>query len=159
LVRFYESLPSGIFPGICLRARGDYTNKGFFRAAPEATSRHLDIWQRSRAYSEKAGARPQPGPCAPVHEINASAIAEASVVEKSVVINRTPRARHIYDAGWRPRYYAPTAFNTPRTLDKIFNDNDVQLFDLQNDPDEMHNFAIEPDKNRGADFADERATE
>jgi hypothetical protein len=65
-----------------------------------------------------------------------------------VVINRTPRARHIYDAGWRPRYYAPTAFNTPRTLDKIFNDNDVQLFDLQNDPDEMHNFAIEPDKNR-----------
>jgi arylsulfatase len=46
------------------------------------------------------------------------------------------------------RYYAPTAFNTPRTLDEILRNNDVQLFDLQNDPEEMHNLALEPDKNR-----------
>jgi arylsulfatase len=46
------------------------------------------------------------------------------------------------------RYYAPTAFNTPRTLEEILRNNDVQLFDLQNDPDEMHNLAVEPDKNR-----------
>jgi arylsulfatase len=46
------------------------------------------------------------------------------------------------------RYYAPTAFNTPRTLEEILADNDVQLFDLQSDPDEMHNLAVEPEKNR-----------
>jgi arylsulfatase len=46
------------------------------------------------------------------------------------------------------RYYAPTAFNTPRTLEEILKNNDVQLFDLQNDPEEMRNLALEPDKNR-----------
>ena len=46
------------------------------------------------------------------------------------------------------RYYSPTAFNTPQSLEEIFKNNDVQLFDLENDPDEMHNLAVEPDKNR-----------
>ena len=42
----------------------------------------------------------------------------------------------------------PTAINTPRTLEEILKNNDVQLFDLQNDPEEMHNLALEPEKNR-----------
>jgi hypothetical protein len=46
------------------------------------------------------------------------------------------------------RYYAPTAINTPRTLDEILKNNDVQLFDLQSDPEETHNLALEPEKNR-----------
>jgi arylsulfatase A-like enzyme len=46
------------------------------------------------------------------------------------------------------RYYAPTAFNTPQTLEEIFKSNDVQLFDLQNDPDEVHNLALDREKNR-----------
>jgi arylsulfatase A-like enzyme len=46
------------------------------------------------------------------------------------------------------RYYGPTAFNTPRTLDEIFENNDVQLFDLANDPEEMRNLALEPETNR-----------
>jgi len=46
------------------------------------------------------------------------------------------------------RYYAPTAFNTPRTLEEILKDNDVQLFDLQSDPEEVHNLALEPEKNQ-----------
>ena len=46
------------------------------------------------------------------------------------------------------RYYSPTAFNTPRTLDEIFKNNDVQLFDLANDPEEMRNLALEPEANR-----------
>jgi len=45
------------------------------------------------------------------------------------------------------RYYAPTAFNTPRTLDEILGNNDVQLFDLQGDPEEMRNLALGPEKN------------
>jgi hypothetical protein len=44
------------------------------------------------------------------------------------------------------RYYAPTAFNTPTTLEEILKNNDVQLFDLHSDPHEMHNLALEPQK-------------
>ena len=46
------------------------------------------------------------------------------------------------------RYYSPTGFNTPKTLEEIFENNDVQLFDLEIDPDEIHNLAVEPKKNR-----------
>jgi arylsulfatase A-like enzyme len=46
------------------------------------------------------------------------------------------------------RYYAPTAVNTPKTLDEVLKNNDIQVFDLQSDPDEMHNLAVEPEKNR-----------
>jgi arylsulfatase A-like enzyme len=46
------------------------------------------------------------------------------------------------------RYYSSTAFNTPRTLDEIFKSNDVQLFDLSNDPEEMRNLALDPEANR-----------
>jgi arylsulfatase len=45
------------------------------------------------------------------------------------------------------RYYAPGAFNAPRTLEQIFKYNDVQLFDLKDDPDEMHNLALDRDMN------------
>jgi arylsulfatase len=45
------------------------------------------------------------------------------------------------------RFYAPNGFNTPKTLDEIFKSNDVQLFDLKNDPDEMENLALDRDKN------------
>jgi arylsulfatase A-like enzyme len=46
------------------------------------------------------------------------------------------------------RFYAPTAFNTPATLEEILENNDVQLFDLKNDPEEMHNLALQPEENR-----------
>jgi len=41
-----------------------------------------------------------------------------------------------------------TAFNTPRTLEEILGNNDEQLFDLQSDPEEMRNLALEPETNR-----------
>ncbi len=46
------------------------------------------------------------------------------------------------------RYYAPTAFNTPLTLEEILKNNDAQLFDLESDPHELHNLVLEPEKNR-----------
>ncbi len=46
------------------------------------------------------------------------------------------------------RYYAPTAFNTPQTLQEILGNNDVQLFDLQADPEEVHNLALAPEQNQ-----------
>jgi arylsulfatase len=55
----------------------------------------------------------------------------------------------VYDGRYKfGRYYAPSAFNTPRTLEDIFSNNDVQLFDLQNDPGETHNLALDQDTNR-----------
>jgi arylsulfatase A-like enzyme len=46
------------------------------------------------------------------------------------------------------RYYSPSAFNTPKTLEQIFKYNEVQLFDLKNDPAEIDNLARQPEKNR-----------
>jgi arylsulfatase len=55
----------------------------------------------------------------------------------------------VFDGRYKfARYYAPTAFNTPRTLEEILKNNDVQLFDLQSDPEEMLNLALDPEKNR-----------
>lgn len=46
------------------------------------------------------------------------------------------------------RYYAPDAFNTPGTLYEIFKYNDVQLFDLEADPDEVDNLALDAEANK-----------
>jgi arylsulfatase A-like enzyme len=54
----------------------------------------------------------------------------------------------VFDGRYKfARYYAPNAFNTPQTLEDLFKYNDVQLFDLESDPEEMHNLALEPKKN------------
>jgi arylsulfatase len=47
------------------------------------------------------------------------------------------------------RFYSPDNFNTPVTLDELFAHNDVQLFDLQNDPNELVNLAMDRVKHRG----------
>ena len=46
------------------------------------------------------------------------------------------------------RYYAPANFNTAVTLEQILRDNDLQLFDLKNDPLETRNLALDPQKNK-----------
>jgi arylsulfatase len=46
------------------------------------------------------------------------------------------------------RYYAPNAFNAPKTLEQIFKYNDVQLFDLKSDPNEVNNLALDREKDR-----------
>jgi arylsulfatase A-like enzyme len=46
------------------------------------------------------------------------------------------------------RYYAPDAFNVPRTIKEIFENNDVQLFDLKNDPSEVKNLALNQEENQ-----------
>ena len=44
--------------------------------------------------------------------------------------------------GWKfARYFTPSGFNTPRTLDELFADNDVEVFDLNTYPDEVNNLA------------------
>ena len=46
------------------------------------------------------------------------------------------------------RYYAPGYFNTPWKLKDIQEWNDLELFDLQNDPDEQYNLALNPEQNQ-----------
>ena len=54
-----------------------------------------------------------------------------------------------YDGRYKlARYYAPADFNTPATLDELFQHNDVQLFDLAKDPDETRNLALDREANR-----------
>ena len=55
----------------------------------------------------------------------------------------------VFDGRYKfARFYAPNAFNRPTTMEEILKNNDVQLFDLKSDPEEMHNLALEPEKNR-----------
>lgn len=46
------------------------------------------------------------------------------------------------------RYYSPDNFNTPLLLEDIYKNNDIQLFDLTNDPDEVKNMAVDSEKNK-----------
>ena len=45
------------------------------------------------------------------------------------------------------RYFSPVGYNMPATLDELFEKNDVQLFDLAADPEEMVNLAADREAN------------
>lgn len=45
------------------------------------------------------------------------------------------------------RYFSPVDFNMPATMEALTAHNDVQLFDLKNDPEELHNLAADPARN------------
>jgi arylsulfatase len=63
-------------------------------------------------------------------------------------LNKRGFLSFVFDGRYKfGRYYAPNAFNVPKTLEQIFKYNDVQLFDLKEDPDEVHNLALDREKN------------
>ena len=45
------------------------------------------------------------------------------------------------------RYFNPLDFNTPTTMEELYEHNDVQLFDLKADPEELVNLAADPEAN------------
>ena len=52
--------------------------------------------------------------------------------------------RSIFDGRYRfSRYFGQTAFNSPTTLEELFAANDVEVYDLQEDPEEMRNLAMD----------------
>jgi arylsulfatase len=45
------------------------------------------------------------------------------------------------------RYFSPLNFNTPETLDDLYAHNDVELYDLESDPKELHNLGSNRETN------------
>lgn len=46
------------------------------------------------------------------------------------------------------RYFGPTQHHLPKTIDELYQNNDVELFDLQKDPSEMNNLAAVKGQNQ-----------
>ncbi len=46
------------------------------------------------------------------------------------------------------RYFNPLNFNMPSTMEELFENNDVQLFDLKDDPEEINNLAADSENNK-----------
>ncbi|MCP4266570.1 MAG: sulfatase-like hydrolase/transferase [Candidatus Brocadiaceae bacterium] len=44
------------------------------------------------------------------------------------------------------RYFSPLQHNIPTTIEALFANNDVELYDLQNDPNELNNLAVNHEK-------------
>ena len=57
--------------------------------------------------------------------------------------------RTVFDGRYKfTRYFGPEDRNRPGTLDELYQDNDVELFDLQTDPGEMTNLAAQKGEHR-----------
>jgi hypothetical protein len=64
-------------------------------------------------------------------------------------LNKRGFLSFVFDGRYKfARYYASANFNTPETLEQILRNNDLQLFDLKNDPLEVHNLALDIEKNK-----------
>jgi arylsulfatase A-like enzyme len=56
--------------------------------------------------------------------------------------------RSVFDGRYRfSRYFSPLQFNTPTTLETLFAQNDVELYDLASDPGEVRNLAVDRQRN------------
>lgn len=119
----------------------------------------LAEWERSKVHAIRSGVLfDYVGPqtvdasfCARLLDSSSGVVNKASVSLAEIKPYLGTRAFLAFACDGRykfARYYAPNDFNTPETLDELFAHNDVQLFDLEMDPDELTNLALDPEKNR-----------
>lgn len=55
----------------------------------------------------------------------------------------------VFDGRYKfSRYYSPDDFNTPTTLEELLASNEIELFDLKTDPDEMVNLGLDAEANK-----------
>ena len=74
-----------------------------------------------------------------------SAMADAG---RTPDLSKRGSLRTVFDGRHKfTRYFAPTQRNAPVTVDDLYRFNDVELYDLQNDPGEMTNLAAVPGVN------------
>lgn len=67
--------------------------------------------------------------------------------------NRTS-IRSYFDGRYRfSRYFAPNNFNTPRTMEELILNNDLEVYDLHNDPEEIRNLALDINANQELIFS------
>lgn len=63
-------------------------------------------------------------------------------------LKKRGHVRSVFDGRYRfTRYFSPLDHHSPTTLDELFKLNDVELFDLQDDPGETTNLAIDRQAN------------
>jgi arylsulfatase len=70
----------------------------------------------------------------------------ATLAKRGIKPDLTKRGsmRTVFDGRYKfTRYFAPIQRNRPETIDALYRNNDVELFDLQTDPQEMHNLATD----------------
>lgn len=59
-------------------------------------------------------------------------------------LGRRGAIRSVTDGRYRfTRYFSPEQHNSPKSYEALFEYNDVELYDLKNDPNEMRNLAVD----------------
>ena len=65
----------------------------------------------------------------------------------NTIDNRTMERAIITEEYKFARYFSPLDFNTPKTMEELLENNDIELYDMKNDPEEMNNLALDPEEN------------